>query len=430
MKVLILAEAANPEWSSVPLVGWSHAKAISEITDSLIVTQIRNKEAFLKKGLVDGKDFIAIDSESVAKPIFKIGEFLSGPGKGWTTKMACSYFSYPFFERLIWKKLGKRIRAGEFDVVHRITPLSPALPSFIAKKCKQYDIPFVLGPLNGGLPWPKAFDKERRKEREWLSYVRNIFKIFPGYDSTRKNASAIIVGSKTTQKETEEKYHHKCFFMPENGIDMKIFSKKRERKARSKIKAVFVGRLVPCKGVDMLIEGFHEALKNNSIELAVVGDGPERKHIEGLAKKLGVSDNVTFHGWVAHAEVQNYLVGSDILAFPSIREFGGGVVLEAMALGVMPLIVNYGGPAELITPECAISVEMGDRKSIVEGLKQKAEYLVNNPAVIDAYGAEARRIVQEKFTWEKKAEKMISVYESVLGLNTDATIDLSLKMDS
>ena len=414
MKILIIAENANPDFVSVPLIGWSYSSAIAKEVECTVITQIRNKEAFIKQGLIPEQDFIAIDSEFIARPLFGFSDLLTGKGKGWTTRTAFSYIYYIFFERLIWKQLGRRIKAKEFDVVHRIVPLSPTQPSLLAGKCRKLGVPFILGPLNGGLPWPKEFNRERRKEREWLSYVRSAYKLLPGYKSTRRNASAIIVGSEATRNQMEKEYHSKCIFMPENGVDLERFSKRRDKRVGTPIKAIFIGRLVPYKGADMLIRGFREALKEGKIELSVVGDGPEKETLVQLALELGVSKNVSFHGWIDHSKVQDYLTESDILAFPSIREFGGGVVLEAMALGVMPLIVDYGGPSDLVTPDCAMTIKLGDKESIIQGIREKAGYLINHPEVIDSHGDKAREIVQEHYTWEKKAQKTLDIYKWVL----------------
>jgi glycosyltransferase involved in cell wall biosynthesis len=423
-RVLVIAEAANPEWVSVPLVGWSLANALRDVADVHIVTQIRNRDAILRAGLIEntgqieGTDFTSIDSETFARPLWKIGEKLRmGQGKGWTTLQLINAISYPYFEHLVWKQFGPAITRGDYDIVHRVTPLSPTINSPIAAKCARAGVPFVLGPLNGGVPWPAGFDAERRREREWLSYVRSAYKALPGRTKTLRHASAILAGSKHTASEMPATAQAKTIFLPENGIDPARFRAatvpKQNDAPPSPLRACFLGRMVPYKGPDMLLEAAAPLLATGKLEIEMIGDGP-------LLDPLKAQDHtgVTWRGWMAHEDVQSVLQTCHLLSFPSIREFGGGVVLEAMALGVPPLIVDYAGPGELVSPDWGLKTPIGPRDQIIANFRAELTRLCADRSSLETLGQNARDRIHSHFTWSRKAEQIKEVYHWVLAKDT------------
>lgn len=414
-RVLLVAEAANPEWASVPLIGWSLSRALANVADVHLVTQVRNRDAIIRAGLIEGRDFTAIDNECVAAPISKLADMLrGGTGKGWTTRMALSSLVYYSFEFELWRQLKPRIAAHEFDLVHRITPLSPTSSSIIARRLAKLGVPFVIGPLNGGVPWPRSFIERQYAEKEWLSHVRLLYKLMPGYRSTRRYSSAIIVGSKYTYGEMPHWAKHKCIYIPENGVHLQRCKNQVKRSASLPLRAAFVGRLVPYKGADMLIEAAADFLRTGQLELNIIGDGPQRPLLEMMVDQLDIRSSVRFHGSVPHVQVQETLKTCDFMALPSVREFGGGVVVESMALGVTPIVADYGGPSELVDEETGIRIPFQDKKSLVAGMKRAIAKVVCSPEILDRFGAAARQKVTKKLTWEAKANQIIAVYDAIL----------------
>jgi glycosyltransferase involved in cell wall biosynthesis len=297
--------------------------------------------------------------------------------------------------------------------------VSPTNPSLLASHCRQANVPFVLGPLNGGLPWPRHFERVRWQEREWLSYVRSAYKLLPGYRSTRRDAAAILVGSMNTWEQVPARYRDKCFYIEDPGIDPDRFPRQRTHRASRPIRAVFVGRLVPYKGADMLMEAAAPLIRAGDLTLDIIGDGPQMPALRDIADREGLGDGLTFRGWVDHHRIVEYFLESDIFTFPSIREFGGAVVQEAMAVGLVPIVVSYGGPTEFVTEKTGFLIELGSRRQIVERLRSVLTRLAADPSLIEAKAQFAIRRARTHFTWRSKAERILEVYDWVLGRRSD-----------
>jgi glycosyltransferase involved in cell wall biosynthesis len=416
VRVLLLAEAANPEWVSVPLVGWCHAEALRRHADVHLVTQVRNRDAIVRQGWREGRDFTAIDSEAVARVMWQLASRVrGGEDRGWTTLTALSWPSYWYFEWLVWQRFGDRIRRGDWDVVHRVTPVSPALPSPIAARVRRAGVPFVVGPLNGGVPWPAGFAHLRRREGEWLSHLRAASRWLPGAGRMRRHASAMVIASRITMGEVPRAHRARCVHLPENAIDLDRYPPRPQAPPGGPLRAVFLGRLVPLKCVDVLVEAAAPLCREGRLRVDILGDGPERAALQARIDALGVGDAVRLVGWVPHTEVPERLAEQDLFVFPSIREFGGGAVLEAMAAGLAPLVVDYGGPGELVTAETGYRIPLGSRDALVGQLHAALAHATAHPGEVAERGRRARHRVERLFTWDAKAQQMLRIYAWAAG---------------
>jgi len=90
-------------------------------------------------------------------------------------------------------------------------------------------------------------------------------------------------------------------------------------------------------------------------------------------------------------------------------------VLEAMALGLAPIVVGYAGPDELVTDETGLRVAIGSRETVIAGFARALERFVESPDDVRTFGTKARERVTRLFTWEAKAAQIAEVYRYVLG---------------
>ena len=105
---------------------------------------------------------------------------------------------------------------------------------------------------------------------------------------------------------------------------------------------VYVGRIVPEKGVRELVEAFGR-LSVADAGLLIVGDGPDRVKVEVDARRLAPADRIRFTGALPHADVQGHLQHADVVVLPSWYEERGRVLLEAMAVGTPVVATRTGG---------------------------------------------------------------------------------------
>jgi glycosyltransferase involved in cell wall biosynthesis len=410
-RILLIAESADPNGSGVALDGWRYASTLAAVADTHLVTHARHRAALEGAGLVHGQDFTTIDSrDDVLALTDALGERHVG---AWATT-AAQAVAYGRFEDALWLAFRHRLRHGEFDVVHRLTPFNPAIPSTIAVRLKEIGVPFVLGPMNGPLPLPQQFAEATLARQPWMRYVREAYQFLPGYRATRGCASAIIVGSRDAADRLPRGFADRCFYIPANAIDANRFTKVRRRVAARPIKVLFVGSLTEAKAADMLLEAAAPLVNAGKVTLDILGDGPMYQPLQDTIVRDGLSEGVRLHGWIAPADLQEWLVEGDVLALPSVRDTNGQTVLEAMAVGLPCAVVDYGAPGELVTEQTGFFVPPGARHEIIAGFRDLLDDLWNDPERIESRTEPARQRVAERLTWDAKATEIANVYRWLL----------------
>jgi glycosyltransferase involved in cell wall biosynthesis len=419
MRVLLLANDCNPDWPSLPVVGYNACRGIAEHVNVVVATHIRNKENITARGF--GKAQVEyLDNEYIAAPMYKAATWLRG-GKsvGWTTNIAMQYPPYLAFEWEAWKKFKGELKAGKFDLVHRVTPMSPTLPSpmaqWLKRRTKKVPVPFILGPLNGGLRWPPEFTGELKKEKERLTYLRDAYKLLPYASSTYSKSAAILAAFQHTIDRLPLEDRDRMIDFPEVGIDPTLFGAPADRPVREQVTFLYAGRLVPYKCPDVAVSAMAANPSLRKHKLIVAGDGPEMPHLQQIVKENNLENCVELIGRRTQAEIGQLMRTSDILAFPSIRELGAGVVVEAMATGLPSIVVNYGGPGGLITESNGIKIPLGNKEHLIKHFAIEMENLANDPARRATLGQQAREDAVRIYDWTAKGKKTVEVYEWVLG---------------
>ena len=174
---------------------------------------------------------------------------------------------------------------------------------------------------------------------------------------------------------------------------------------------VCVSRLMARKGQDELIRALpkiHQTAPNAS--LIIVGDGPYRKDLERLVKKLGLESFVHLTGKVSQAELSKWYAAGDIFAMPCRTRMGGwdveglGIVfLEGSATGLPAIVGDSGGAVDaVIDGETGYLVDGTNTAEIAE----RIAYLFANPDVAKKMGEAGRNWVTQEWTWDQNFKKL------------------------
>lgn len=410
LKVVIVAENASTAFGGEAILPWHYFRLLFRRgVDVHLVAHERTKSELelLLPEAVERMHFLP--DLPVQRWLDRIGRRLPARVAENTTGLGIQAASVVRQRKMVRELVATR----GIQVVHEPIPVSPKRPSFM------FDLgaPVVIGPMNGGMDFPRAFAKESgllERLFVWtareLSHYVNV--VIPG----KRQAAALLVANQRTREALPRTVARRVISLVENGVDLSLFTRSKDAadKPRQGVRFAFMGRLVDLKCVDILIDAIAKCPP--SYGLVVLGEGPMRAALEEQVAQLGLSERVSFLGQLTQKGCRDVLAECDALVLPSVRECGGAVVLEAMAMGLPVVATNWGGPQDYLDANTGILVDPTERSTFTESLRQALLRLGESPELRAELGAAGRERVEREFDWERKIDRIVDLYRDVANL--------------
>ncbi|WP_157807141.1 glycosyltransferase family 4 protein [Algoriphagus formosus] len=239
------------------------------------------------------------------------------------------------------------------------------------------------------------------------------------YAILKKFSSALIVNSFYSLSLVEDIIPCSHAKVLPVGLSLSYFKPQHNSLSRSKIRIVFLGRLVYLKGGLLMFEIFRQLLPSNpGLELVIIGDGEQRGEIEEKIKEFGLSNSIKLKGTLSQDRVIEEFNESSIYVYPGMQDpiFKAGdtqglVIQEAQAMELPVVCSDVGGiKYGMVDGETGFLVKEGD----IDGFVEKIQLLIDQPDLRDKMGKAGRAFVKKHFDSKLIGDQLQSVYTEVL----------------
>jgi len=279
---------------------------------------------------------------------------------------------------------------GKYDVVHFHAEGPCAmlwLPKLFGKRC--------IATIHG-IDWQRA---------KWGGFASKYIKF--GEKVAAKYADEIIVLSESVQKYFMDIYGRKTVFIP-NGVKRPVIREPRLIKEKFGLEKdsyiLFLGRLVPEKGISYLIEAFKQI--DTDKKLVIAGGSSDTNGFLRDLKKLAKDDEkIIFTGFVQGQLLEELYSNAYVYVLPSDLEGMPLSLLEAMSYGNCCVVSDIAECAEVVEDKAVVF-----RKSNVEQLREKLQDLCEHPEKVQSYKNSASDFICQKYNWDDVVNRTVALY--------------------
>ncbi|MDO8825463.1 glycosyltransferase family 4 protein [Methylophaga sp.] len=410
IRVLIVSENATDQFGGESILPLHYFRFLRQANVSTwLITHERVKERLTELLGEDLQYVIFIPETPLFSKLHSLGLRLSPRVRAISTQFLMQCLTQ-FYQRKLTKKA---VKTYGIKIVHEPAPVSPKRPSALF----FVDCPVIIGPMNGGMDFPPGFSHMKTMSEKVLYFPLRLVSHFVNLVIPGKLfANVLLVANQRTKKALPLFKFGRVEELVENGVDLSLWTAPGEfvKHSQQEVHFVYVGRLVDWKCVDILIEAFKHLRININCKLFIVGGGDEKENLIRAADYLIDNQVVEFLGWLTHEEIQKLLAEIDVLVLPSVRECGGAVILEAMAMKKPVIAVNWGGPADYVTQSTGILLNPTNRQNLLLELIAAMDKMAQDSMFRKQCGELGYQRVLEIFSWQAKIKNIIEIYHQVI----------------
>jgi glycosyltransferase involved in cell wall biosynthesis len=295
--------------------------------------------------------------------------------------------------------------AGAYDVLHVHALFSyPSLAACWA--ARREGVPYVLRPLGTLDPWALRFRRWKKTPYFWLFERRNLL-----------GAAAVQAVSPQEQRAIKGRGLPIRVVTIPLGVDPPAFEDSKgatpsSRATDSVVKVLFLSRLHPKKGIELLLRAAGLLARQHQILLFIAGDGDAAyvRKLRQYAAVSGLEDRVIFTGFVMGAEKRRLLEQADLFVLPSYDENFGMAVAEALSVGLPVVVSEHVALAEHIREAGAGLVVTSDAPDLARAMAT----LIKDPELRHRLGQAGRQLVRSEFSWSEVARRLAALYEQLI----------------
>lgn len=367
----------------------------SVVSNTLQITHARNRSELSNHALAP--KVLYIEDDQLDKLLWKTVVF---------RPLMTTWFSH----RAV--KLAERIADERFAslrvVIHQTEPNSPVAPRAISSRFMN-----VFGPINGNIYYPLSF----RQHESVGARLRRVFHmplqrlnrlIFRGLP--RAELILVAGGERTTRSLLAAGVlPSRMVETVDCGIPDEQLGRQRTAQVGENKRFIHFGRLVFHKCTHLIIEAL--AKSTADVCLDIVGRGPEFERCKKLVHKLGLNDRVRFLGWYSdRSDLVKSLSQYRGMVLPSIEDANGIVVQEAMAAGLVPICLDWGGPQLLIQNGVSgVLIDPGSHDQITRDLARHMDLLALDGNAAESM-SQAAHASARHWRWSAVVQEWVRLY--------------------